>query len=157
MEQVIEIHEIIKDMGGYKCVETYIHYDWIYKEAKTHRGKSIKNGDNLEIYDNDWSFEAIDPFIAKHKIDNGHSYDFKQLHDFDYQIKNNKQQECIENLEKNKYKIAKILNNIHVDNNCMGNIIKDGQCCECNLYKDWGTCGKSVTKHFKCDKCDFKY
>ena len=62
----------------------------------------------------------------------------------------------------NKYGIPKVYDNIHRENDCLGNFIEDFYTsCTCRLCEDWGGCTNPQAKqYYKCNKCNheiYKY
>lgn len=61
------------------------------------------------------------------------------------------------NFESIKYGLPSIVNNIHKENNCLGEIIKDYyESCSCSSCENWNGCNSGGTQYYKCNKCDYK-
>ncbi len=59
--------------------------------------------------------------------------------------------------EGKKYSLHNVLNYIHRENNCFGNIIEDYyESCSCSSCENWNGCNRGGTQYYKCDKCDYK-
>jgi hypothetical protein len=57
--------------------------------------------------------------------------------------------------EGHKFGINYIYNNIHMENNCLGNVMQECKKCSCSSCENWNGCGSSEIWYYKCDKCDF--
>ena len=61
--------------------------------------------------------------------------------------------------ENNYYGIPVVYKNIHKENDCNGNIVKDRyERCSCSRCENWYGC-KNINgyQYYKCDACDYKY
>ena len=57
-----------------------------------------------------------------------------------------------------KYGLPKVLDKIHCENNCNGNIKEyDRHECRCNKCENWFYNGHGDTIYYKCDNCDYKF
>tara|TARA_B110000285_G_C14867857_1_gene487710 strand:- start:59 stop:724 length:666 start_codon:yes stop_codon:yes gene_type:complete len=53
-----------------------------------------------------------------------------------------------------KYGIGPHYNNIHRENDCLGNIIEGRhEMCKCHACEDWNGCSSGGTQYYNCDKC----
>lgn len=59
--------------------------------------------------------------------------------------------------EEKKYGIPKVYNNIHIENNCFGNIICEYQQCTCSTCENWRGCRSRGTNYYKCNLCNYSF
>jgi len=56
-----------------------------------------------------------------------------------------------------KYGMPIVSKNIHNENNCNGEFIKDKyERCECSSCENWGGCNEPAIQYYKCSNCSYK-
>jgi|LakMenE29Apr09ns_1017244.scaffolds.fasta_scaffold02738_2 hypothetical protein len=58
--------------------------------------------------------------------------------------------------ESSKYGIPIVVNRIHKENDCLGEIIEYYESCSCSSCENWSGCNRGGTYHHECNKCSYK-
>lgn len=58
--------------------------------------------------------------------------------------------------ESSKYGIPIVVNGIHKENDCLGEIIEYYERCSCSSCENWNGCNYGGTYHYECNKCSYK-
>lgn len=134
-----KIHNDLKSIFIIKCEGKYILFDkfinidfkkYLTETKNIYDDIKHKNKETTEYNDN------IDKIIM----------DINNLEKWDDFIE----------FESIKYGLPKIVNNIHKENNCSGEILDDiHEICCCNRCENWTGCGRNGTQHYKCNNCSY--
>jgi len=137
----------------------------IHKKVHINTGRKF-NYESWYYYDRMEKIQDIESYLKENELlNNKFELDMKTIKKYNKKIDELRKQ--IKNLkwndyiifEEKKYGIPPILNYIHKENDCNGEIKQyDYETCRCHLCEDWNGCSDGGgTRYMRCNKCDYNY